>query len=89
MGRRLIVVCNLKPRNLVGFKSHGMVLCAAKTNADGIEKVEFIDPPVNAQVGERILATSLLPIEEPLTVSKCDKVKCFENVAPGMQGKDK
>jgi len=23
-GRRLIVVCNLKPRNLVGFKSHGM-----------------------------------------------------------------
>lgn len=24
-GRRLIVVCNLKPRNLVGFKSHGIV----------------------------------------------------------------
>jgi len=25
-GRRLIVVCNLKPRNLVGFKSHGMLI---------------------------------------------------------------
>lgn len=25
-GRRLIVVCNLKPRNLVGFKSHGMFI---------------------------------------------------------------
>ena len=25
MGRKLIVVCNLKPRNLVGFKSQGMV----------------------------------------------------------------
>jgi methionine--tRNA ligase beta chain len=28
-GRRLIVVCNLKPRNLVGFKSHGMFITAA------------------------------------------------------------
>jgi aminoacyl tRNA synthase complex-interacting multifunctional protein 1 len=29
LGQRLLVVCNLKPKNLVGFKSHGMVLCAA------------------------------------------------------------
>lgn len=28
-GRRLIVVCNLKPRNLVGFKSHGMFITTA------------------------------------------------------------
>jgi aminoacyl tRNA synthase complex-interacting multifunctional protein 1 len=38
-GRRLIVVANLKPRNLVGFKSSGMVLCAQKTLEDGSEKV--------------------------------------------------
>jgi methionine--tRNA ligase beta chain len=86
MNRRLIVVCNLKPRNLVGFKSHGMVLCAAKMGADGKEKVEFIDPPANARIGERILATTLIPIEDPLTVSKCDKTKCFESVASGLQG---
>jgi hypothetical protein len=28
LGQRLVVVCNLKPRSLMGFKSHGMVLCA-------------------------------------------------------------
>ncbi|KAF1784734.1 NAD(P)-binding domain [Phytophthora cactorum] len=27
--RRVLVLCNLKPRNLVGFRSHGMVMCAA------------------------------------------------------------
>jgi len=29
MGQRLLVVANLKAKNLVKFKSHGMVLCAA------------------------------------------------------------
>jgi aminoacyl tRNA synthase complex-interacting multifunctional protein 1 len=38
MGRRLIVIANLSPRKLVGFKSHGMVLCPAKVVG---EKVEF------------------------------------------------
>jgi methionine--tRNA ligase beta chain len=28
--RRVIVLCNLKKRNLVGFASHGMVLCASR-----------------------------------------------------------
>jgi aminoacyl tRNA synthase complex-interacting multifunctional protein 1 len=32
-------------KNLVGFKSHGMVLCAAETREDGTEKVEFVEPP--------------------------------------------
>ena len=36
-GKRLIVVANLKPKNLVGFKSFGMVLCAAKMKEDGSE----------------------------------------------------
>ncbi|RLN10132.1 hypothetical protein BBJ28_00023514, partial [Nothophytophthora sp. Chile5] len=34
-GRRVLVLCNLKPRNLVGFRSHGMVMCAAVPLADG------------------------------------------------------
>lgn len=33
--RRLIAICNLKPRTLVGFKSHGMVLCAVKKDENG------------------------------------------------------
>ncbi|KDO23191.1 hypothetical protein SPRG_09999 [Saprolegnia parasitica CBS 223.65] len=43
-GRMCLVMCNLKPRALVGFKSHGMVLCA---------------PPAAAKPGERIVYEGL------------------------------
>lgn len=76
-GRRLIAVCNLKPRNLVGFKSHGMVLCASSQLPDGSTKVEFVDPPADAKPGDRIVGEGL-PLSEPLTASKCDKTKAFE-----------
>lgn len=81
--RRLIVVCNLKPRNLVGFKSHGMVLCASKTLEDGTTKVEFVDPPVNAKAGDRIIGQGL--VGEAYTASKCDKSKAFELVAADLK----
>src|SRR3546814_465462 len=32
--RRIIVVCNLKPRKLAGFKSCGMVLCATNEGSE-------------------------------------------------------
>ena len=50
-GQRVLVLANLKSRKMLGFPSHGMVLCAA--NEDG-SKVEFIEPPVGAKVGERV-----------------------------------
>ena len=50
--RRVVVLCNLKARNLVGFKSHGMVMCAAKTQEDGTELVRFVEPPVDAKVNK-------------------------------------
>jgi aminoacyl tRNA synthase complex-interacting multifunctional protein 1 len=43
-GRRLIVVCNLVPRKLVGFKSHGMVLCASKSGPDGRVSDSLLKP---------------------------------------------
>jgi hypothetical protein len=46
----LLVMCNLKPRALVGFKSHGMVLCAVGVNGDGSERVALVDPPADAKV---------------------------------------
>ena len=79
-GRALIVVCNLKPRNLVGFKSNGMVLCAARTNEDGTEVVELLSPPADAKPGDRIVGESL-PLHAPMTASQCDKKKAFETVA--------
>jgi aminoacyl tRNA synthase complex-interacting multifunctional protein 1 len=79
-GRRLIVICNLKPKSLVGFKSNGMVLCASQTNADGTHSVEFVDPPTDAQPGDRIIGEGIA-IEPPLTASKCDKTKAFEVIS--------
>lgn len=84
LGRKLIVVANLKPRSLVGFKSNGMVLCASKTSADGTTTVEFVDPPASSQPGDRIVVEGI-PLTEPLSASKCDKMKAFEVVAADLK----
>jgi len=47
----VLVFCNLKPKDAVGIKSNGMVLCA--TNTDG--KVELIKIPLDAKIGERVI----------------------------------
>lgn len=47
LGQRLLVISNLKAKNLVGFKSHGMVLCCSDANG----KVEFVEPPANTPIG--------------------------------------
>lgn len=82
--RKLIVVCNLKARNLVGFKSHGMVLCASTVDENGVHRVEFVDPPASAKPGDRIVAEGLTAIE-PFSPSKVDKSKAFEVVAPDLK----
>ncbi|KAL4583768.1 hypothetical protein LXL04_008351 [Taraxacum kok-saghyz] len=47
--RKVCVLCNLKPATMRGIKSHAMVLCASTT-----DKVELVEPPVGAVVGERV-----------------------------------
>mmetsp|Transcript_19851 Transcript_19851/g.24494 ORF Transcript_19851/g.24494 Transcript_19851/m.24494 type:complete len:247 (+) Transcript_19851:133-873(+) len=81
LGQRLLVVANLKPKNLVGFKSYGMVLCAA--SADNT-KVEFIEPPSDAPLGERIVFQNL-PVPEPLSASQVEKKKVFAKCMEGMR----
>lgn len=49
--RNVIVLCNLKPRNMRGIKSNGMVLCASN---DSHDQVEPLAPPAQAPVGERV-----------------------------------
>eukprot|EP00977_Amphora_coffeiformis_P025283 scaffold19162_cov76-Amphora_coffeaeformis.AAC.1 len=50
-GRMVLVLCNLKERKLVGFPSHGMVLCASNEDHS---VVRLVNPPVDAKIGERI-----------------------------------
>ncbi|KAK7277221.1 hypothetical protein RIF29_18372 [Crotalaria pallida] len=49
--RKVCVVCNLKPAALKGIKSQAMVLAASN---DDHSKVELVEPPAAAIVGERV-----------------------------------
>ncbi|XP_050217226.1 probable methionine--tRNA ligase [Mercurialis annua] len=49
--RKVCVLCNLKPMTMRGVKSQAMVLAAS--NSDNT-KVELVDPPASAVVGERV-----------------------------------
>lgn len=49
--RTVLVLANLKPRNMRGIKSNGMVLCAS--NAEHTE-VEPLSVPEGAAIGERV-----------------------------------
>jgi aminoacyl tRNA synthase complex-interacting multifunctional protein 1 len=84
MGQRLLVVSNLKPKNLVKFKSHGMVLCAAQTLDDGSEKVEFIEPPLEAKIGE-VVSFEGLPPPMPVAAAQVEKKKIFMACLDGLK----
>ena len=86
-GQRLLVVSNLKPKNLVKFKSHGMVLCAAAPDGEGGEKVEFIEPPEGAAIGE-VVTFEGLPPPKPLAPSQVEKTKAFVACAEHMKTTD-
>jgi methionine--tRNA ligase beta chain len=81
--RKVLVVCNLKAAKIVGFTSNGMVL-AAKSE-DG-SKVELIDAPADAEVGERVRIDGLEG--EPLTAPQVKKKKTWETVAKGLLTND-
>lgn len=80
-GRLVLVLCNLKARKMVGFPSHGMVLCAS--NEDHSE-VKFVSPPVDANIGERVTIPDIdFEGEEgkPYAENKVGKKKVFEKLA--------
>uniref|UniRef100_A0A5B7AHJ9 methionine--tRNA ligase n=1 Tax=Davidia involucrata TaxID=16924 RepID=A0A5B7AHJ9_DAVIN len=49
--RKVCVLCNLKPATMRGIKSQAMVLAASNNEHT---KVELVDPPQSAPVGERV-----------------------------------
>lgn len=79
-GKTVMVLCNLKKRNLVGFPSHGMVMCAS--NADHTS-VETMEPPAGATIGERITFEGFEGDAEP--ENKVAKKKIFESIAPELK----
>lgn len=58
-GRKIIVVCNLKPVKMRGIKSSAMVLAASPKIKEGEADdhkgpVELVNPPAGAKAGERV-----------------------------------
>jgi glutamyl-tRNA synthetase len=82
-GRRVLVLCNLKERKLVGFPSHGMLLCAS--NADHSD-VRLVNPPIDAKIGERVTIPDFdfddAENGAPYAENKLGKKKVFEQLAP-------
>lgn len=81
VGRKVVVVCNLKPANMKGVESAGMVLCAQ--NADK-SQVELLEAPGGSSTGERITFAGHdgPPEANPNTVKK---KKLWEAVAPKLR----
>ncbi|KAG8908439.1 G4 quadruplex nucleic acid binding protein [Tulasnella sp. 403] len=78
----LVVVANLKPANMRGIKSYGMVLCA--TSKEGKEAgIEVIDPPAGSKPGDRVYFEGDQYAEvQPLSQLN-PKKKVFETIQPG------
>ena len=95
LGQRLLVASNLKAKNLVGFKSHGMVLCAAQpkpgssssADGEGEELVEFVEPPDGAVLGE-IVTYQGLPPPQPYSAAQVEKKKVWKEASVGMKTTD-
>ena len=77
---KVLVVCNLKSTNLVGFKSFGMVLCAVDSESG---KTEIIDPPADAKVGERVFVDGVSG--NALSSSQVKKKKAWRTLQPSLK----
>ncbi|KAK9915773.1 hypothetical protein WJX75_003978 [Coccomyxa subellipsoidea] len=76
LGRRVLVLANLKPAKLRGILSSGMVLCASN---DAHDKVEPCLVPEGVEIGERVVFEGFEGAPEPVLNPK---KKLWEKIAP-------
>ncbi|KAF1810476.1 nucleic acid-binding protein [Eremomyces bilateralis CBS 781.70] len=88
-GRKVVVVCNLKPVTMRGIKSCAMVLAASPKVAEGGDAhagpVELVAPPADAEAGERCSFEGWEGAPEPVLNPK---KKMWEAVQPGFTTTD-
>ena len=80
LGKLVVVVANLKPRNMAGVKSNGMLLAASDA---AHENVELLVAPEGSTPGERITWGNAENIE-PHGVNKVAKKKIWEDISKGL-----
>lgn len=84
-GRNVVVLANLKPRNMRGVKSNGMLLAASDASH---ENIELLLPPEGSIPGERIWFGSEEERENqppPVTPNQVQKKKIWESVQPHLK----
>ncbi|KAH8885513.1 nucleic acid-binding protein [Thozetella sp. PMI_491] len=89
-GRKVVVVCNLKPVKMRGIKSAAMVLAASPRLKEGEADdhkgpVELVNPPADAKAGERVYFEGWAG--EPEKVLN-PKKKIWETFQPGFTTTD-
>lgn len=84
-GRKVVVVCNLKPVTMRGIKSAAMVLAASPKVAEGEDShggpVELVNPPADAPAGERVFFEGWSAGEPEKQLNP--KKKIWETFQPG------
>ncbi|KAJ0246612.1 hypothetical protein HA466_0171230 [Hirschfeldia incana] len=87
-GASVVVLANLKPRNMRGVKSCGMLLCASDS---AHENVEPLVPPQGSVPGDRVWfgdEDDLEQLPEPAPPNKVQKKKMWEAVQPHLKTDD-
>lgn len=85
---KVVVLANLKPRNMRGIKSNGMLMAASNTSH---EIVELLLPPEDSVPGERIWFGSEEDKDkqtEAATPNQVQKKKIWESVQPHLKTTD-
>lgn len=83
LGSSVIVLANLKPRNMRGIKSAGMLLCASSAAHDVVEPLA---PPQGSAPGSRCyFGDSGEAQPAPAEPNRVDKKKYWDKVAPGLK----
>lgn len=73
LGRRVVLLTNLKPSKMRGIKSEAMILASENDDAS---KVEVVHPPVSSAVGELLHFKPFVPEGEPTRL----KIKIWEEI---------
>lgn len=86
--RNVIVLANLKPRNMRGVKSYGMLMAASDA---AHENVELLVPPEGSVPGERVWfgsADEKENLPDAATPNQVQKKKIWEQVQPRLKTDD-
>ena len=97
VGRKVVVLCNLKPSKMRGILSEGMLLAASSSSATATataaegetEAVELLSPPDSASVGELITVQGYLPPQPDEQLKSKSAMEVWKRVAALLKTNDR